>query len=76
MVLSESQLNHIKAMRERTGNVNSVDPFVIIFYGLLRDFVQPGDLEKLVQGIIDHTGQECQFTNGFWRTMPRTLYGD
>lgn len=64
MALSETQVAHIKAMRERTGNVTSKDIFVGLVYNLLRDHIQPGELEKLVQDTLDHADQELHFTNG------------
>jgi hypothetical protein len=52
-------------MRERSGRVVYVDPLIGLFYDLLRDHIQPGDLEKLVQQACAPEAAVIEYTNGW-----------
>jgi hypothetical protein len=43
----------------------STDPLISLFYSLLRDHIQPSDLEALVREACDARGALTHFTNGW-----------
>ena len=47
----------------RSGNVTSTDPLVSFFYLLLRDWVNPGDVEKVLHDVL--TRDRAFFSNGW-----------
>lgn len=55
-------------LRDKSGSVDSDDPFVSLFYSLLREHVAPGVLEKLVREIEDQVAANkptTEYTNGW-----------
>jgi len=56
------QPSRMEALRERSGNVGSVDPLVSFLYQLMRDHLAPG----VVESLMDCAGtQPSLFTNGW-----------
>ena len=53
-----------KQMRVASGNRSSMDPFVSVFYQLLRDHIPVGTLERVVQEVADEPGTVI-YTNGW-----------
>lgn len=58
---------HNDELRRDSGTVLSDDPFVSLFYGLLREVVPAGVLESQVQIVLDERqkGGDVVFTNGY-----------
>lgn len=54
----------MRPMRERSGNVTSSDPLVMLLYHLMRDHVTPGAIEELMQDIAD-VSAPYYFSNGW-----------
>jgi len=55
-------------LREDSGSVDSDDPLLSMFYSLLRDHVQPGDVEGVVLEIeeaIARGDKVTRYTNGW-----------
>lgn len=50
-------------LAERSGNVITTDPLVAFLYELMRDYVLPGDIEKLVRS--SPQGEIFRLTNGW-----------
>lgn len=44
--------------------IKNKDPLVSLLYSLLRDYVQPGDLEGVVMDIEKH-GSDTVYSNGY-----------
>jgi hypothetical protein len=52
-------------MRERSGWVRSTNPFVAVFYDLLKLHVHAADLEELVRSACAHAHEDVLYTNGY-----------
>jgi hypothetical protein len=54
-------------LRTRSGKVRSSDPLVSVLYTLVRDHIQPGTLEKVIQEeeTIRETHHTMQYSNGY-----------
>lgn len=53
-----------EALRSRSGKFTTTDPFVSLFYELLRDHIRAGTLEGIVQSVVDEPS-ERRLTNGY-----------
>lgn len=51
-------------MRQRSGSINSTDPFVVFVYLLLRDHLTEGDIECVMADVALFDG-EAAFSNGW-----------
>lgn len=52
-------------MHLRSGAIHNADPLVGLLYDLLRDHIQPGDLEKLVRNACTHADKIMVYSNGW-----------
>ncbi len=52
-------------MRTRSGDVSDSDPIVGLLYDLLRDHIQPGDLEDLVRTACENADKVMVYSNGW-----------
>lgn len=55
-------------LRAASGEIDDKDAFVSLLYSLLRDYVHPGDMERLVQDIEDACARGnhvTKYTNGW-----------
>jgi hypothetical protein len=52
-------------MHKRSGHVHEVDPLVALLYDLLRDHIQPGDLEPLVREACLYGSVSKCYSNGW-----------
>lgn len=59
----EEVLEAQKAMRNRSGKVDAESKLVCFLYVLLRDHIQPGQIEDIMLSQI--TGKPTEFTNGW-----------
>lgn len=55
---------HTKALRERSGSVESTDPLVSFLYILIRDHLPAGKVEEIVRDHVEDA-QASRFTNGW-----------
>jgi hypothetical protein len=60
-------------MHKRSGAVHDADPLVALFYDLLRDHIQPGDLEKLVRSACEHHDKTMVYSNGWLAEYARDM---
>jgi hypothetical protein len=60
-------------MHRRSGTVHDADPLVALFYDLLRDHIQPGDLEKLVRTACEHSDKTMVYSNGWLAEYARDM---
>lgn len=50
------------ALRTRSGNINIQNKLTSFLYDLMRDYITPGVVEKIIQ---DSTSNEVEYTNGW-----------
>lgn len=55
----------MEELREESGTVTYTDPLTSFFYQLLRDHMPAGEVEKIINQIIEESGKEIVFTNGW-----------
>lgn len=55
--------NHMEAIRERSGNVTIDCKLTSFLYTLIRDYVQPGDIENIM---IRHISDESVVYSNGW----------
>lgn len=60
-------------MHQRSGAVVDRDPLVALLYDLLRDHIQPGDLEGLVRSASTHAGKPMIYSNGWLAAYARDI---
>lgn len=55
----------MRPIRQRSGGFDCDDPLVELLYVLLRDHIQPADLEKLVADIRSCKHMSAEYSNGW-----------
>jgi len=62
---SSFEINSIKEIRKRSGNIHSNNKVVAFVYELLRDHLPSADIEKCVLNSTGPNTEEFIFTNGY-----------
>ena len=58
-------------LKTSSGSVASTDPLVAFLYDLMRDFISPGDVEKIIES--NYGEKEFHFSNGWLANYAKNI---